>query len=485
MLVIEKLPATSTENRDPSEKVLIFRGSVSWDDKLKSDYIYINFHIPESVKCLEISYTYPENSGCILDIGLLGPGEVFRGWSGSNKKQIHLSPESATPGYLRGPIDPGEWSIMLGLAKIPRNGYCPYQVIIKAQDCEGLAQHNPGIQCTAPKKRAKPPENWLKGDLHVHSVHSDGVNTICDIALDAIRQGLDYIAITDHNTISHHEELEIVGRGIGRENLILIPGVEITTYYGHLNVWGEGWIDFRRGPRELGSLVQAAHEKGLVISANHPFRDLGDLCIGCALADKSIRGFDAVEVWSGPWHAFGNREALYWWHTMLSEGLRVAAIGGSDYHGRRDSVIRVGEPTTWIKPSSGTSKGLIEAIKLGRTYVTASPKGPRIDITLARGSTETYSIGDTVAVEDRGENLKLVIEIQGDELEAILKLITAEGVIHTQIVRGGDNKFVKDIILSKEHRFLRAELGIFSDPYSVMLKNGDIMIALTSPIYLR
>lgn len=170
---------------------------------------------------------------------------------------------------------------------------------------------------------------------------------------------------------------------------------------------------------------------------------------------------------------------------MLCEGLRAAAIGGSDYHGRRDSVIRVGEPTTWIKPSSGTPKGLIEAIKLGRTYVTASPKGPRIDITLARGSTETYSIGDTVSVEDRGENLKLVIEIQGVELEAILKLITAEGVIHTQIVRGGDNKFVKDIVLSKEHGFLRAELGIFSDPYSVMLKNGDIMIALTSPIYLR
>jgi hypothetical protein len=193
------------------------------------------------------------------------------------QKNIYLCSRSATPGYLIGPIDPGEWSIVLGLAKIPRWGQCPYQVMVEILDREETYQ----------QKAERPLGEWLRGDLHVHTNHSYGSSTICDIALKAIDLGLDYVAITDHNTTSHHEELDRVGA----EGLILIPGVEITTYYGHMNIWGKGWLDFRRGPEDLESLVREAQKRDIVIAANHPYRDLGDLCIGCGLANKSLRGF--------------------------------------------------------------------------------------------------------------------------------------------------------------------------------------------------
>lgn len=39
----------------------------------------------------------------------------------------------------------------------------------------------------------------IKGDFHAHSIYSDGVSTIEEMALAAIRRGYDYIAITDHS----------------------------------------------------------------------------------------------------------------------------------------------------------------------------------------------------------------------------------------------------------------------------------------------
>jgi DNA polymerase (family 10) len=39
----------------------------------------------------------------------------------------------------------------------------------------------------------------IKGDLHVHSTWSDGVNTIEELAEAAIQRGYEYIAITDHS----------------------------------------------------------------------------------------------------------------------------------------------------------------------------------------------------------------------------------------------------------------------------------------------
>jgi hypothetical protein len=168
---------------------------------------------------------------------------------------------------------------------------------------------------------------------------------------------------------------------------------------------------------------------------------------------------------------------------MLSEGLRVAAVGGSDYHGRKDSEVRLGEPTTWIRPRSRSPECLVEAIRLGRTFVTRSPEGPRIDIVLAKGST-AYSTGDTVSMKNRGESFSLRAEISSNKEAGFLRLITAEGIIYAQAVREGSTVVSREIALSWEHKFLRAELGLFSDPLSPLPKNSDVIIAVTSPIYI-
>src|SRR5260221_11031337 len=78
---------------------------------------------------------------------------------------------------------------------------------------------------------------WFAGDLHAHTVHSDGALTVSELAVLAARTGLDFLAITDHNTVSHHPFLEAASRHSG---VALIPGQEVTTELGHANEWGWG-----------------------------------------------------------------------------------------------------------------------------------------------------------------------------------------------------------------------------------------------------
>ncbi|MEG2454591.1 MAG: PHP domain-containing protein, partial [Clostridia bacterium] len=40
------------------------------------------------------------------------------------------------------------------------------------------------------------------GDYHTHTVYSDAVNTVEDVAQCAIRQGLKQVAITDHGFLN-------------------------------------------------------------------------------------------------------------------------------------------------------------------------------------------------------------------------------------------------------------------------------------------
>src|SRR5207245_10928330 len=89
----------------------------------------------------------------------------------------------------------------------------------------------------------------LKGDLHCHTLHSDGANTVREIVGNAVELGLDFLAVTDHNTDTHHADLDALA-GLP---IILIPGEEVTTYWGHAHTWWlREWVDF--GCRAEGSL---------------------------------------------------------------------------------------------------------------------------------------------------------------------------------------------------------------------------------------
>ncbi|UXN75373.1 CehA/McbA family metallohydrolase [Devosia sp. A8/3-2] len=70
----------------------------------------------------------------------------------------------------------------------------------------------------------------------------------------------------------------------------------------------------------------------------------------------------------------------------LAAGLRISAIGGSDYH-QPDRLLPEGplvlaRPTTVLWLDELSEDAVLAAIKAGHGYITESPKGPHLSITV-------------------------------------------------------------------------------------------------------
>ncbi len=65
------------------------------------------------------------------------------------------------------------------------------------------------------------------GDLHCHTTLSDGSLGIEDIIVQAKRTGIDFISITDHDTMSSINRAKILGERYGVQT---VPGVELSAW---------------------------------------------------------------------------------------------------------------------------------------------------------------------------------------------------------------------------------------------------------------
>jgi len=191
----------------------------------------------------------------------------------------------------------------------------------------------------------------------------------------AKKRGLDYLAITDHNTTSHMPVID----GWRDAPLLLVPGEEVTTYSGHANVWGlREWVDFRvTTDEEMQRVFRWVESRKRPFSMNHPKR------VGppWALADP---GFGVREVWQAPWRWY-NWESVDAWDEQLAAGRRIVPVGGSDAHSAPPAEPvqphHVGDPTTWLYCAGGLNEAsVLGAITDGRTTISDGPRGPFLTI---------------------------------------------------------------------------------------------------------
>lgn len=67
------------------------------------------------------------------------------------------------------------------------------------------------------------------GDLHLHSVYSDGSLSPNELLLESQKNDLSFISITDHDTLDHLTSIKNVL--LNDLNLEVIPGIELTAIY--------------------------------------------------------------------------------------------------------------------------------------------------------------------------------------------------------------------------------------------------------------
>jgi hypothetical protein len=337
------------------------------EDRLRQQLRTVPFEVPPGTAGIEVRLEYDASAGAVLDLGCAGPAG-FRGWSGGARSSFRIGVEASTPGYLAGEIVPGEWAVWLGLHRVPPEGV-PYSLEITFSDKASKVSRDLDYQEPVPIER--PPARdlptvdgmrWFAGDLHAHTQHSDGKLSIRGLATLAARTGLDFLAVTDHNTVSHYPFLE---KNSALTGVTLIPGQEVTTELGHANVWGSPeWIDFRRPASDW---MKQADKAGALFSVSHPLA--GD----CAWRHHLTTQPSIAELWHWSWLDRTWGEPLAW---ARRHPAGVIPVGGSDFHAPRGTPAALGEPVTWVLAEECTVPALLRGIAAGRTAVSAARTGP-------------------------------------------------------------------------------------------------------------
>lgn len=369
---------------------VVVRGT--FDRAHEKRYRHVAFEVPAGVRALHVRYDYSEripsdpflSGGNTLDIGLFDPRGIqpsstgFRGWSGSEKLDFWVTETWATPPYLSGPITAGTWHVLLGPYKVGPRG-CDYQLNIHFSDDPGHSEpRSHTVTASRPNLGPAAEPGWLRGDLHCHTLHSDGDSWPAEMLARAVERGLDFLGVTDHNQVGHQADYASLE---GSHLPVILPGVEVTTYHGHWNAWGtDRWWEFREPEEDAVSrAMQAAAASGALVSVNHPKP------FGPAWEYPNALGFHAVEVWNGAWERL-NQFSLAWWEQLLRRGRRVVALGGSDLHRLRTGdpdprhARELASPTTWVHAHDRSPAGVLEGLRAGRAFISRGPEGPQLYI---------------------------------------------------------------------------------------------------------
>jgi hypothetical protein len=341
-------------------------GRWTLEDRFASPWHYLPVEVPPGACALRVQLEY-DQAGAVLDLGCFGAAG-FRGWSGGARQSFVIAAGAATPGYLPGELEPGLWQVAVGLYRLPPGG-AEYTVTAEVSSTPGELAPGPPAEMLPPLPERPPARalpasegrRWLAGDLHAHTVHSDGGMTVPELARLAVSRGLDFLAVTDHNTISHHPELPGTGAVHG---IALLPGQEVTTEIGHANAFGSiGWVDFREPP---DAWLEATEEAGGLLSINHPIG--GQV----SWAAPMKRRPPLLEVWHWSWLDTRWTTPLGWWLAWDPDAIPV---GGSDWHSP-GSDAPLGSPTTWVAADAADPAAILAAIAAGRTAISAGREGP-------------------------------------------------------------------------------------------------------------
>lgn len=423
--------ASSTCFAQKSSSDLDLHGTITYANR--QTYVEVPFEVPKDVTRVTVDFSYTErDKHTAIDLGMFD-GDRFRGWSGGNKLTFTVSATDATPSYLPGPIRPGKWKLILGVPSIREGVRSEYEAKIHFS----RAGDRPAVSTFSDTPLRSGPA-WYRGDLHMHDAHSDGSclsqsgkKVPCPLyktVETAAERGLDFIAISDHNTISHYDDMRELQPYFDR--VLLIPGREITTFQGHANVFGPtDFIDFRLTSPHVPNFnrlldeVQSLHG---ILSINHPGIPSGESCMGCGwtVPDTDFSRVTAIEVINGG-AAGGPHSGIPLWQQQLNNGFRLTALGGSDNHDadlKAQSSSTIGHPTTVIYAANLSENAILDAIRAGHVFVDAEGSKDRIIEFTAKTTTSAASMGDEIqsaAGQQVHFTLKM-IALAGDHPEVIL-----------------------------------------------------------------
>ncbi len=262
------------------------------------------------------------------------------------------------------------------------------------------------------------------GVLHIHTRYSDGAGTFEEIARIANAQGLDYLVVTDHNTL---QPLRDGKQGWHGATLVLV-GMEISTPGGHylaLNVTEE----LNRHKHTTQEIIDEVNRQGGLGFIAHPYFQKR------RWTDWSVTGYTGVEAYNVAHDAIDENkmrialwglaapatpfyfsmidrpyDPLRTWDELIKRHGRVAGIGSSDAHEVRlfgvkfapyEIMFQLSRTHVLVPSTTLTAEGVYDALQQGHAYFTmeleAEAKG--FSFTAERGRERLGIMGDSMPLE--------------------------------------------------------------------------------------
>ncbi|HTY31582.1 CehA/McbA family metallohydrolase [Mycobacterium sp.] len=472
MSVAMVAPESVTEERDRETIDIAFSGRFGFGI---DQWAYLPFEVPLGVQRIRVTTSHDNFAvgGLIrnvLDLGVFGPAghdlgnaAGFRGWSGGARDGFSISGAEATPGYLAGPVEPGRWAVALGPVVLSPWGMT-WQARVSLE--RGRFAPESGLMVAYPSPPVRG-AGWYRGDLHLHTVHSDGQRDPGELVSAARESGLDFIVSTDHNTNSANRVWPACRTG----GLLVVPGEEVTTRHGHWLAVGlppDGWVDWRYAPRDgvFPRFSSGVRQAGGLVVAAHPAAPLPG-----SLWEFGFDHVDALEVWNGRWN-LDDEVSLRMWQRLLCQGRRVAAVAGSDSHARSQPV---GSPQTVVHARELSVPGLVDGLRRGRSYIARS-RAVTVEFTASRAGAELAGPGQTLRVPP-GAPATVTAMITG-AAGATASLITAAGCVARAKVSGSARTMLRWELDAASASFARLELR------DAQRRPLGAMVALTNPVWL-
>ncbi len=315
-------------------------------------------------------------------------------------------------GYFSVKVPPDTISFLV--SKGPEWSLVDRQFIIKEKEFNGIE-----VNVTLKKLYDFEKLGWYAGDVHHHSIFSDGYQTPSEVARAMKGVGLSWGILSDHNSD------EGINEWTANETKDFIPihGCEITTEpsdisnengYGHMNqsfieninvkdpeepnIWARARLD---GHEDVQVMIDLTHRQNGLIAINHPYSAWD--WSGRYKSWGKVKNFDAIEIWNGEpphcitmneWdtnHVNINTWAVHSWFAYLNEGNKISGIAGSDCHdiygvnaypkGQFYWTTTTGNPRTYAHLEEFSPEAIQKSVRNGNLFVT-STFGPLLLVTV-------------------------------------------------------------------------------------------------------
>lgn len=366
----------------------------------KQIYDTFDFTLEETYHNLQIQLQIEEKLIYKIFVFLEDPNHVLRFQKmishGEHRYQIGNEGETTSLGGYPGPIPKGTWRCSIYTLHENYQELFQEESVVTVtisgnvkEEVEGTIGSIPWVDYKAETNTltlSKYDESnsyhnqpmWYAGDFHTHTRLSDGKAFVPEAMEHAGRMNLHFYVTTEHN---------VIHTGMIPTQILVIPGIEMTTEFGHLNIFGlkevPDWVipmlasadDHLATMEKMVEVLEANRQKGYINSINHPFLHVWKW----EIFNTPLELIDTIEIINDPIYDYAkesNDLAITFIDLLWEDGYHIYGVGGSDAHNLPEERYEganlpsiVGDPKTIVYSDTLSSKAILENVKKGHICI--------------------------------------------------------------------------------------------------------------------